>query len=91
MLSGKRYFGDSCVQDVENVTLVIRVCRCFFEREEKLYYHTLYFSLIIVKFLQLRGYRQIAKPRKYCFVHVIVFFWRVFSLFFVSHKLGILG
>ena len=40
------------------------------------------FSLIIVKSLQLRGRRQIAKPRKYCLVRVIVFLWRVFSLFF---------
>ena len=88
---GKRYFGDSCVQDVENITLVIRVCRWFFEREEKLYCHTLYFSLIIMKSLQLRGRRQIAKPHKYCLVRVIVFLWRVFSLFFVSHRLGISG
>ena len=42
---------------------------------------TLYYSLIIVKSLQLRGRRQIAEPRKYCLVHVIVFLWRVFSLF----------
>ena len=33
----------------------------------------LYFSLIIVKSLQLRGRRQIAKLRKYCLVHEIVF------------------
>ena len=51
---------------------------------------TLYSSLIIVKFLQLRGRRQIAKPRKYCLVRVIVFSLAcVFSIFFVSHKLGI--
>ena len=43
---------------------------------------TMYFSLIIVKSLQLRGRRQIAEPRKYCLVRVIVFLWRVFSLFF---------
>ena len=42
----------------------------------------MYFSLIIVKSLQLRGRRQIAEPRKYCLVRVIVFLWRVFSLFF---------
>ena len=42
---------------------------------------TLYSSLIIVKSLQLRGRRQIAEPRKYCLVRVIVFLWRVFSLF----------
>ena len=34
---------------------------------------TLYSSLIIVKSLQLRGRRKIAKPRKYCLVRVIVF------------------
>ena len=39
--------------------------------------------------LQLRGRRQIAEPRKYYLVRVIVILWRVFSLFFVSHKLGI--
>ena len=51
---------------------------------------TLYSSLIIVKFLQFRGRRQIAKPRKYCLVRVIVFSLAcVFSIFFVSHKLGI--
>ena len=36
---------------------------------------------VIVKSLQLRGRRQIAEPRKYCLVRVIVFLWRVFSLF----------
>ena len=33
--------------------------------------------------LQLRGHRQIAEPRKYCLVCVIVFLWRVFSLIFL--------
>ena len=33
--------------------------------------------------LQLRGRRQIAEPRKYCLVCVIVFLWRVFSLLFL--------
>ena len=42
---------------------------------------TLYSSLIIMKFLQLRGRRQITELRKYCLVRVIVFLWRVFSLF----------
>ena len=37
--------------------------------------------MIIVKFLQLRGRRQIAESRKYCLVRVIFLFWRVFSLF----------
>ena len=52
---------------------------------ERKYYNrygcTLYSSLIIVISLQLRGCRQIAEPRKYCLVRVIVFLWRVFSLF----------
>ena len=43
---------------------------------------TLYSSQRIVKFLQLWGRRQIAEPRKYCLVRVIVFLWRVFSLIF---------
>ena len=50
---------------------------------------TLYSSLIIVISLQLRGRRKIAEPRKYCLVCVIVILWRVFSLIFVSHGLGI--
>ena len=46
----------------------------------------MYFSLIIVKSLQLRVSRQIAELRKYCLVRVIiflviVFLWLVFSLF----------
>ena len=42
-----------------------------------------------LKSLQLRGCRQIAEPRKYCLVHVIVFSLAcVFSICFVSHKLG---
>ena len=49
----------------------------------------MYSSLIIVISLQLRGCRQIAEPRKYCLVRVIVFLWHVFSLIFVSHGLGI--
>ena len=33
---------------------------------------------------------KIFEPRKYCLVRVIVFFlWRMFSLIFVSHRLGI--
>ena len=50
---------------------------------------TLYSSLIIVKSLQFRGHRQIAKPCKYCLVRVIVFFDVCFFYFFVSHRLGI--
>ena len=61
-------------------TLVIRVLLwvllpCFCERGKTVAATcTLYFSLIIVKSLQLRGCRQIAKPRKYCLVRVIIFF-----------------
>ena len=49
----------------------------------------MYFSLIIVKSLHFRGRRQIAEPRKYCLVHVIVFSLAcIFSICFVSHRLG---
>ena len=42
----------------------------------------------IVKSLQLCGRRQIAEPRKYCLVRVIVFSLAcVFSICFVSHRL----
>ena len=53
--------------------------------------HTLYSFLNIVKSLQLHGCRQIAEPRKYCLVRVIIFFlWRFFCFsIFVSHRLGI--
>ena len=44
---------------------------------------TLYFSLIIVKSLQLRGRRQIVEPRKYCLVRVIAFFGVCFLYFFL--------
>ena len=57
----------------------------------KHYSRTLYFSLMIVKFLQLRGRRQIVEPHKYCLVHAIVFFDVCFLYFFVFHKLGISG
>ena len=54
---------------------------------------TLYFfSLIIVKSLQLRERRQIVEPRKYCLVRVIVlFFLRVFSLYFCFSQVGNFG
>ena len=48
-----------------------------------------YVFLIIGISLQLRVYRQIAEPRKYCLVRVIVFLWHVFFSIFVSHGLGI--
>ena len=43
---------------------------------------TLYSSMIIVISLQLRGRRQIAEPRKYCLVRVIIFFFGVCFLYF---------
>ena len=51
--------------------------------------HTLYFSLIIVKSLQLRGHRQIAEPRKYCLVRLIAFFDMCFLYFFCFSQVGI--
>ena len=51
---------------------------------------TIVFSLIIVKFLQLRECRQIAKPRKYCLVRVIVFFGVCFLYLFCFSQIGIL-
>ena len=75
-------------QDVENAILRLGfVVVVFLEREKKKHYScTLYFSLIIVKSLQLRGRRKIAEPRKYCLVRVNFFFtlWHVFSLFCFS-------
>ena len=44
----------------------------------------------IVKSLQLRGRRQIAEPRKYCLVHVIVFFGVCFLYLFCFSQVGIL-
>ena len=54
----------------------------FFEIVKNLVAALLYFSLIIVKSLQLCGRKQIAESRKYCFVHVIVFFGMCFLYFF---------
>ena len=51
---------------------------------------TIVFSLIIVKSLQLRERRQIAEPRKYCFVRVIVFFGVCFLYLFFFSQVGIL-
>ena len=48
------------------------VVAVFFVREKNCS-RTLYFSLIIVKSLQLHVRRQIAEPRKYYLVHVIFF------------------
>ena len=47
----------------------------------KVFLCTIVSPYFIVKPPQLRGHRQIAEPRKYCPVRVIVFLWRVFSLF----------
>ena len=43
----------------------------------------------IVKSLQLRGCRQIAEPRKYCLVRVIVFFGVCFLYLFCFSQVGI--
>ena len=65
---------ESFMQDIETVVLVIRFFLMkFFFRERKSIVLHLYFSLIIVKSLQLRRRRQIAKARKYCLVHAIIF------------------
>ena len=78
------------VQPIVEPPFVIRVFQCgvvavFDIQRENIITAccTLYFSLIIVISLQLRGRRQIAKPRKYYLVSVIVFLWYVFSLFFL--------
>ena len=42
-----------------------------------------------MKSLQLRGRRQIAEPRKYCLVRVIVFLWRVIFLFLTGWEFGL--
>ena len=52
------------------------------KKEEKHCSCTLYFSLVIVKSLQLRRSRQIAKPCKYYLMRVIVFFDMCFLFFF---------
>ena len=44
----------------------------------------------IVKSLQLRGCGQIAEPRKYCLVRVIVFFDVCFLYLFCFSQVGIL-
>ena len=77
---------ESCAQDIETIVLVIRVSCCSFLGEKKIILpHFVFFSLIIVKSLQLRGHRQITEPRKYCFMRVIIIiFGRVFSLFCFS-------
>ena len=79
---------ESCAQDVNTVFwwLGFYGCGCHLEREyEKTVAALCIFFLIIVKFLQLRGHRQIAEPRKYCLVHVIVFFGMCFLYFCFSY------
>ena len=51
---------------------------------------TIVFSLIIVRSLQLRGHRQIAEPRKYCLMRVIVFFDVCFLYLFCFSQVEIL-
>ena len=48
----------------------------------RVFLYTIVSPYFIVKSLQFRGRRQSAEPRKYCLMRVIVFLWRVFSLFF---------
>ena len=50
---------------------------------------TIVFSLIIVKSLQFRGRKQIAEPRKYYLVRVIVFFGMCFLYLFCFLQVGI--
>ena len=77
----RQYLRDSAIclrpQSWKNFIL-LKVLFCFWER--KLYCHILYFSLRIIKFLQLCERRQIAEPRKYCLVWLF-FFGVYFSLF----------
>ena len=60
-------------------------------RERNCNCRTLYFSLILVKSLQLRGRRQIAEPHKSCLVHVIVFLVLCFLylLFLTGSEFGL--
>ena len=51
---------------------------------------TIVSSYFIVKSLQLCGRRQIAEPRKYCLVRVIVFFDVCFLYLFCFSQVGIL-
>ena len=59
-----------------------------FERE-KLHYRTLYFSLRIVKSLQLRGSKQIIEPRKYYLVYDYFSLAHIFLLFLYVFPSGI--
>ena len=53
----------------------------------------LYSFLIIVKSLHLHGRRQIIEPRKYCLVHIIIFFnmcFLYFFLFLIADEFGLI-
>ena len=56
----------------------------------RVFLYTIVSSYFIVKSLQLRGRRQIAEPRKYCLVRVIVFFGVCFLYLFCFSQVGIL-
>ena len=55
----------------------------------RVFLYTIVSPYFIVKFLQLRGRRQIAEPRKYCLVCVIVFFDVYFLYLFYFSQVGI--
>ena len=46
-----------------------------------MFLYTIVSPYFIEKSLKLHGRRQIVEPHKYYLVRVIVFLWRVFSLF----------
>ena len=56
----------------------------------RVFLYTIVSPYFIVKSLQLRGRRQIAEPRKYCLVRVIVFFGVCFLYLFCLSQVGIL-
>ena len=56
----------------------------------RVFLYTIVSPYFIVKSLQLRGCRQIAEPRKYCLVRVIVFFDVCFLYLFCFSQVGIL-
>ena len=86
---GGKFFGPVLCRKHNLVIRVFWCCHVFCERKD--WSRALYSSLIIVKSLQLCGRKQIAESCKYCLMHMIVFFWRVFFFlfFFFSHRLGI--
>ena len=56
----------------------------------KVFLCTIVSPYFIVKSLQLLGRRQIVESRKYCLVHVIVFFGMCFLYLFCFSQVGIL-